>query len=177
MVDFLAKLQHIPNRTWMAAGALSALQFVVHDAFFWMWCILAAAMFVDWIAGRCAVRMTHPHAFSRRKSREGLMGKALALIVLALLRGMEAVLPALIPGVHDSLGTKGLLSAIIGIALFIDELDSIDAHRQQLGRGPIPMLSWAIERLRAATGAERRAEKEDGRWIPEHLPDKRERKP
>ena len=154
----LSKLQHIPSRAWLVAGLLSGLQFVVHDAFFWMWIILATANMVDWLAKRWAIRATDPRAFSRRKSRKGLYSKALGLMVLALLRAMEAVLPSLIPGV-SSVGTKGLLSAVIGIALFIDELDSIDHHRQSMGRGPIPMLSWAIERLRSATGAERRSSK------------------
>ncbi len=154
MIELLYRLQHIPQRAWMAAGILGMVQIITQDAFFWMWIILALTNIVDWLAGRWAIRATDPSAFSRSKSREGLYSKALGLAVLALLRSMEAVLPALLPVVTP--GTRGLLSAIIGIALFIDELDSIDHHRQSLGRGPIPMLSWAIDRLRSATGAQRR---------------------
>ncbi len=157
VIEVLNKLQHLPAKTWVLAGILSMIQFIVHDAFFWMWVILLLANLVDWVAGRCAVRMTNPKAFSRRKSREGLYSKALGLTVLALLRSMEAVLPALLPAAVP--GTGGILSSIVGIALFIDEMDSIDNHRQTLGKAPIPMLSWAIDRLRSATGAERRTDK------------------
>lgn len=170
VMELLNKLQHIPNRAWAVAGILSMVQIVVQDAFFWMWVILALTNMVDWVAGRCAIRATNPAAFSRSRSREGLYSKALGLTVLALLRSMEAVLPLLLLPVIIP-GTKGLLSSVIGIALFIDELDSIDRHRRSLGKGPIPMLSWAIERLRSATGAERRDKQGPG--LQDGGPDKR----
>jgi len=156
VIEVLNKLQHLPAKSWALAGLIGTIQLVSHDAFFWMWTILLFTNLVDWVAGRCSIRLTNPRSFSRRKSREGLYSKALGLTVLALLRSMEAVLPALLPAAVP--GTNGFLASIVGIALFIDELDSIDRHRQVLGRKPIPMLSWAIDKLRAATGAERRTD-------------------
>ena len=146
------KFQNLTFRAWAMAAVFGAIQVVATDAFFWMWIILCVATLVDWLAGRFAIQATNPAAFSRQKSREGLYGKALGLVVLALLRSAEGVLPVLLPGSVPS--TRGLFASLIAVALFIDELDSMDRHRQSLGRPPIPMLSWVIGRLRAVTGAE-----------------------
>lgn len=154
-IRYAERLEQLGPKAWIAATSVSAVQFLVNDAFFWMWIILSIAAFVDWIAGRWAIRATQPEKFSRKRSREGMYGKALGMIVLALLRSAEALLPVLLPGSVPS--TRGLFASIIAVALFIDEMDSIDRHRQTLGMPPIPMLSWVIARLRSATGAEQRA--------------------
>lgn len=152
--QYMEKLEHLTLKAWIVAGILSIAQIVISDAFFWMWIILCIAMLVDWLAGRFAIQATNPALFSRQKSREGLYGKALGLVVLALLRSMEGVMPTLLPGSVPT--TRGIFASLIGVALFIDELDSIDRHRQTLGKPPIPMLSWAIGSLRRITGAEAR---------------------
>lgn len=148
----LNRLSEIPPRYWALAGLTGAVEIIVDDGFFWLWVLLAIANGVDWIAGRLAVREQTPELFSRKKSRVGLYSKGLGLIILGMLRGLEAILP----GVLDTPSTSGYLAAVIGVALFIDELDSIDHHRQSMGKRPIPMLSWVITQLRDLTGAERR---------------------
>lgn len=146
------RMSEIPPRYWALGGILGWVEVVTADRFFYLWSVLAVANLVDWIAGRWAVRHTEPEKFSRKVSRVGIYSKALGLIALALLRTMEAVLPDIL----QTPSTGGYIAAVVGLALFVDELDSIDHHRQRLGTRPIPMLSWAIGQLRDLTGAQRR---------------------
>lgn len=147
-----ARVAEIPARYWVVAGGVAWAEVLLDDAFFWLWALLAVANLVDWLAGRWAVRATEPETFSRRRSRIGIYSKALGLVVLGLLRTVEAILPGLL----STPSTGGYIAAVVGLALFVDELDSIDHHRQRLGKKPIPMLSWAIRRLRDLSGADRR---------------------
>lgn len=146
------KVYTMPTAYWAIGGAIGFVELVVGDRFFWLWVLLAFANLVDWIAGRWAVRATEPEKFDRRISRIGIYSKALGLIIVAILRTLEAVLPIAL-GVPS---TRGYIAAVVTVALVIDELDSIDAHRQRLGKSPVPMLSWAIARLRKMTGGTER---------------------
>lgn len=148
------KILAIESKSWLLMGAVAVILTVLGDAFFWMWSLLATAALIDWVVGRMAVRMMTPELFSIKKSREGLYGKAIGLTILALLRSMESILPSVIQ--VDVPDTHGLLSSLIAVALFIDELDSIAHHRESLGKPPIPLLGWALEHVRGLTGAERR---------------------
>jgi hypothetical protein len=158
---FSLRVLDMPGPYWLFSIFLGWIQVVITDPFVLLWSVLLIANAIDWLAGRWVVRTTDPEAFSRKKSRAGLYAKALGLIVIGLLRAVEAIIPVL----FQTPSTGGYLSTVIGIALFIDELDSIDGHRQDLGKRPIPMLSPAIARLRKLTGADRRktrAEKIEG---------------
>jgi hypothetical protein len=153
-LDLIEKLHELGPKAWLAVFLMGVVGAVIRDAFFWMWVVLGAASLIDWLAGRWAVRLSRPEDFSNKRSREGMYGKALGLVILALLRTMEAILPVLLP--NNEFSTRGLFASLIGVALFIDELDSIDRHRQTLGLAPVPLLSWVISKLRTVTGGDRR---------------------
>lgn len=158
------RVSEIPAPYWAFGITVGWVEFLISDGFFWLWVVLAIANAFDWLAGRWAVRATEPENFSRKKSRLGIYSKALGLVVIGLLRAMEEILPLVLA----TPGTGGYVASVIGLALFVDELDSIDFHRQRLGKRPIPMLSWGISRLRKLTGAERRGTPREG--IPEADP-------
>ena len=77
------------------------------------------------------------------------------MIVLLVLRSLEAVLPA--TGLPS---TMGLASAALALALIIEDIESIERHGMTLGGGPIPGLSPILKKLRLLTGSERRTPSE-----------------
>lgn len=148
-MDFLNRL----NEGKLGAFAGLAAQALLHDAFFWLFWVLVVANGADWIAGRVAARAQG--VYSRKKSREGLQGKAIALAVLLIVRTIEAVLtyvggPIGIPSTH------GWAASAIAAALIYEDVESMDRHRMALGRAPIPLLGAVLAKLRDVTGGERR---------------------
>lgn len=121
------------------------------DAFFWLILLLVATNLADWLLGRHAARAGE--RFNRTKARSGLASKGAQMVVLLSVRSLEAVVPTTADGLPS---TGGVIAVAIGAALVIEEIQSIERHRISLGAQPIPLLSWALGRLSATTGTERR---------------------
>lgn len=158
----VTRLQATNGAGWLSAAIGSTLQIVVRDAFFWLFWILIAANIADWVAGRFRARNARPCAFSRKRSRQGLYEKAIALVVILLIRSLEAV-------TFFTLGvnTFGIGAAAITAALIYEDIESLDRHRMALGKKPIPLLSTTLSKMRELTGGDRRkTPREDGGETP-----------
>lgn len=149
---FRAKLFNVAPAFWGAGAFVAVVETVIGDRFLYLWALLAFTNIADWFAGRWAVRLTDPKAFSRARSRIGIYSKSLGLLIVGILRLLEAIIPPAI----QAPSTRGYIASAVVVALILDEVDSIDSHRQTMGQRPIPLLSWAIKKLRAATGGDRR---------------------
>lgn len=129
----------------------AALHAAVHDAFFWLFLVLVAANVADWFAGRFHARNNVPSTFSRKRSRQGIYEKGIALVVVLLIRSLEAVMPLIVGS-----STHGVIASAVTAALIYEDIESLDRHRMGLGRAPIPLLSTTLSRLRVLTGGDRR---------------------
>ena len=169
MPNLIGKVMSVPAIAWLIAAILALVDIVLNDGFFWVWSLLIVANVADWISGRWAAR--HRGEFDPTRSREGLYSKAIGLVVVALLRSVEAMLPHLLP-VKDLLpamgekGTDGLFAVAITFLLIYEDIESLDRHRQELGAAPIPLVTFTIRKLREITGSERRVGMEDRREEP-----------
>ena len=150
MTPLVARLQESDTAAVAAVGGALAGA-LVPDAFFWLFLILLGTNFCDWLAGRHAARATR--TFDRTKSRNGLVGKALQMVILLALRSLEYVLT-----ITDLPSTLGLVSAALALALIVEDIESLERHLVRLGGSPIPGLSAVLAKLRAVTGSERRTE-------------------
>ena len=130
----------------LAGGVVAAWE---PDAFFFLFLILAGSNVADWIFGRHAALARRE--FDSTKSREGLVGKAAQLVVLLILRSLEAVIPLI--GLPS---TIGIASSALALALIVEDVESIERHRITLGGKRIPGLSPLLEKIRVVTGGDRR---------------------
>jgi uncharacterized protein YqgC (DUF456 family) len=147
----MQRIAATPPAAWIAALILAGST-VLRDGFFWLWLILAVANAADWVAGRWAAR--HRGTFDSTRSRAGVYGKAIGLIVVAILRSVEGAMTLFTPAFGD--GTDGLVAATVTLLLIYEDLESLDNHRQTLGASPIPILTTVMEKMRSLTGSERR---------------------
>lgn len=143
-------------QTTGAGGGLSALlgaglQFALQDTFFWLFWVLLAANIADWIAGRFRARNSTPCTFDRKKSRLGLYEKSIALVVVLLVRSLEAILQVVV-----GITTGGWAASAITAALIYEDIESLDRHRMAMGKKSIPLLSNALAKMREITGGDRR---------------------
>lgn len=153
------RVQDAPLGAKLAAALGTAVQAVVGDIFVWLLLLLLAANLVDWLAGRHAARLRCE--FSKTESRKGVLAKAIAIAVVLIVRAAELINTRFGPELELPLditvpSTHGLVAAAITAWLIYEEAESLDEHRASLGRRPIPLLSWALGKLRGVTGGERR---------------------
>lgn len=150
MVTIVDRLQDSGTPAKVAAVAGGVFQLLVPDAFFWLFLILVGSNVADWIFGRHAARV-RPEGFSHAKSRQGLIGKAAQLVILLVLRSLEATIPLM--GLPSTLGIG---SAAITLALIVEDLESLERHVVTLGGKRIPGLSPVLKKIRTITGGDRR---------------------
>lgn len=150
-MKMIERLQDTNGAGWLASTVGLALQAVVQDAFFWLFWVLIFANIADWIAGRFRARNSTPCRFSSKKSRLGLYEKAIALIVVLLIRSLEAIISLVI-----GISTMGIAASAITAALIYEDIESLDRHRMALGKPPIPLLSATLRKMRDLTGGDRR---------------------
>ncbi len=103
--------------------------------------LLMAVLFVSsaadqWLGRAAAIRRED---FDAEISRAGLRSKIAGVVLVIILRLLEAVLnQAGLPDPH------GILAVVAAAGLIHQDLDSIDEHRQALGGRPIPLLTGAL---------------------------------
>lgn len=151
MFDIWAKIQGVGSGGKVAAALGILFQFVVNDAFFWLFWVLVVANLGDWVAGRWSARARNE--FSAYKSRCGMYEKAIALIVVLLIRSLEAVMVMAV-----GVSTNGWAATAIAAALIYEDIESLDKHRVNMGKKPIPLLSTTLAKMRQLTSGDRRRE-------------------
>lgn len=147
----IEKLQDADTLQRVGAGAAAGISLWRPDAFFWLTLALVASNMADWIFGRHAYRSLDQ--FSKTESRRGLVRKCAQLVILLLLRTLEAILP-LLTGLPSS---NGMVSSAIAVALVIEDIESIETHLITMGGRPVPGLTSVLRKVRAVTGGERRS--------------------
>ena len=95
---------------------------------------------IDFVIG--AMIATRDRAYSGDRARAGLLGKVSAIALVLLLRALEAVLAQLAP-----VNSAGLIAGSAAFVLFLQELRSINAHRETLTGRPVPLLGTLFDRL------------------------------
>lgn len=94
----------------------------------------------DFVIG--AMIAARGRAYDSDRARAGLLGKIAAVVLVLLLRALEAVLAQLGP-----LNTSGLIAGSAAFVLLLQELRSINAHREALTGRPVPLLGTLFDRL------------------------------
>lgn len=126
------------------------------DVFGGLFILLVAAMAIDWFYGRR--HALYANRYSRTASRNGLYSKGGTLMIVAMLRTLEYLLPGV--GLPEFTGL-GIGGSFICLALLADEIESIEDHIVALGGRRLPVLGVIFARIRAVTGASRRVKGDD----------------
>jgi hypothetical protein len=110
---------------------------------------------VDFVIG--AMIAQRERAYNADRARAGVLGKVSALVLVMLLRALEAVLAQLAP-----VNSSGLIAGSAALVLFLQELRSINTHRETLTGRPVPLLGALFDRLdRVAESIMQRGTQED----------------
>lgn len=134
----LAPLQRVADDVpgWGKALALVAGggQYLAGFPFVIILTILVGAIAGDHVFGSLAAK--HQRSYRPLSEHTGLVGKAAGLVVVLILRGLEAWV-----GSFGAGSTRGALASAVALGLCVVDLKSIERHRKALGAGPIPLLS------------------------------------
>lgn len=85
-------------------------------------------------------------AYDDQRARDGRVAKIGSLLLVVILRAMEALLPLAVP----ALNTHGALACAALIALWREEAESAEEHIKALGGHGIPILSQILAVFRRA---------------------------
>ena len=140
-------LGDIPAGGWILASVSSLAAIIWGELFLALSTILAGVMVLDWILGR--TRAALDDAWSREKAIGGVLAKASGYGVLLGIYLLEIR----ISGEWIVATEWAPLSTVLLVLFLLDEIDSVESHRIQLGGRPIPIWTEALQILRGAAHA------------------------
>jgi hypothetical protein len=123
---------------WCAASIAATCQFLTSDAFFVaLWLSIAASAW-DYFAG---VRLAkHRGTYSSQLAHAGWMGKVSGIVLLMLVRVLEAWVTRFV-----GFDSHGYIATALGVGLVIAEFRSIVHNRAEWGAQPIPVLGQLLD--------------------------------
>jgi len=135
------RLADMPAWAKLLAGGVAVLQYIQTDAFGGTITLVVVIGVIDYLCGVKAARFAG--VYDPRMAHAGAMGKIIGVILVVLLRSIEALIYT-----QGLLNTRGAIAVAIGISLVGIDLQSIAHHRETFGAKPIPLLSRFLEFLR-----------------------------
>lgn len=149
----LDRILDLPRATQLGAalgGLLAAILSI--KAFLFMVALIFATQWLDYVLG--SRRAHREGTWSDELARDGRIAKIGELVLLLIVRGMEAAIMLAVPG----LNTHGALATAAALALWRHEAQSAEANALALGGRGVPFLSpvltavgaleaWLIARL------------------------------
>ncbi len=139
----IERLNDVPLWGRVGALVLAAFQFLAADLLLSLLPIFVLAAGFDFYYGVKASKWKDiPYNADRASS--GVHVKASGLVIVGLLSLIERWLSS-----HSLGNTRGALSVALAMVLISLDIVSIEKHRQQLGAGPIPLLSAMLEWIQA----------------------------
>lgn len=100
---------------------------------------------LDWWVGSVVAKKMKK--FDGEKGRWGYYSKMVGVILMVMLFGLEYLLKGI------GTDTSRIFTAVMGLGLILDDMYSLDRHRQALGGRPFPLLSFILFRIRKASEA------------------------
>lgn len=146
------RLAEVPSWSRALGLAGGVASFFLYDLFasFMLLLVVPATLSDFYFGVTAAKRRTadDPGAYQRARADAGWNAKLATIVLLVLIRALEYW--AELHGFPGILGgtTNGAIATALAVGVFGGELESIDAHRIQLGAGPIPGLSHLTGLLR-----------------------------
>lgn len=138
-----ARLADLPEwgKVWTLVVVVGEL---VHgDTFATLFLIFLVSSWGDWVVGKRAARAREE--YRPEMATIGLYSKG-AGVLLVLLVWAIAMWASVNLTVPDQV--IGVAPVAVTFAFIVQDLESIDEHRQTLGSRPIPLLSWVLRWLR-----------------------------
>jgi hypothetical protein len=138
-------------KAWAITAAVPALLGRA-DLFVLVWFVLLGASAMDYVIGstRASIEGRHDEDISRAK----LLGKAISLVAVVLLRLTEALL------LKGGIDTGGAAAVGVSALLLLDELNSLNRHKSEVTGKPIPGLGQLLDTMKLLVG----------RWLPQGEP-------
>lgn len=138
------RLAEMPGwaKAWTLVAAL--VNAVVGDMFLGLFALLFLTTWVDWIVGKRAARIRKE--YSPELAHLGMHSKAAGLVLVLLIYALSLWARA-----HLAFAAENWISlgpVVLAFAFILQDLESIEEHRQNMGARPMPLLSRLLTLLR-----------------------------
>jgi hypothetical protein len=138
----LQTVEEAPGWAKVLAPLGGLLQVVIADGILLqVLALYVIAGMADFVIG--AMIAHRAHEYSPDRARAGVLGKVAAVVMVLILRAFEGILPQLDP----RLNSHGFFASAAAFVLLLQELRSLNAHREILTGKPIPLLGALFDRL------------------------------